>query len=204
MGLFESATNLVSNMQAGKRAGQRAKQAEKSYWDRIDAANFEPEYGSQHAPEFKKAESPVARAYLESFLTGSNPAAIQSTRLGADVDKAAAQSKFNQAYGGWDKLQAQQQAAQADNSRFKVAPIVRPVQDADDEVSARNPQFADLEKKLSRKLSADEAQYLIDEWGGNNKMFGKAGPIMGDGKGFWLMNRSPEEIERILSERPSP
>lgn len=202
MALIKSITDLAGNIKAGERAGERAKQAEKSYWDRIEAANFEPEYASQHAPQFQKANSPVARAYLESFLTGSNPAAVQSTRLGAQFDKDAAQKKFNQAYGGWDKLGAEQRAENADNSRFKVTPITRLVQEPDAEVSAKYPQFGDLQKKLGRKLSTEEAEYLVERWGGGNRMFGKGGPLAGDTKGMVLMGRSPEEIERILRERP--
>jgi hypothetical protein len=142
--LFDSIAATVKSGIGMRKAGERAQDARRDYWERFQAADFEPEYLSDHAPEFKKANSPVARAYLESFLTGSNPDAIQGTRLGADGERAAAAQRFDRDYGGMDKLVRDSAREQADNSRFEVTPIDRPV------VSPEANILAEREKRMGK------------------------------------------------------
>jgi hypothetical protein len=172
MGLFDSIGKMVGNIKGQQQAGKRAAQAEKDYWKRIEAGNWEPEYASEHAPGYQQTKSPVARAYLESFLTGDNPDAVQGTRAGSSGPlgtKAVAQNQFNQAYGGWDKLQAQSAAELGDNQRFQPTPVSRPVRDETTEAAARYPWSKDWETKLGRPLTPQELE-LVNKWRGGSSI----------------------------------
>jgi hypothetical protein len=73
--------------------------------------NWEPDYVSDLVQPYQKAQSPVARSFLESLLTGANPSMVQSTRLGANRLQAGAQAGFDEQTGGWDQLLARQREA---------------------------------------------------------------------------------------------
>jgi hypothetical protein len=83
----------------GVMRGSDVKSNEKKRLKAINSVDWRPAYASEYTPTFKKAESPVARAYLESMLTGSNPAAIRPGAPGASVAKSLAQSQQNEMYG---------------------------------------------------------------------------------------------------------
>lgn len=70
--------------------------------------NWEPDYVSDLVKPYQKAQSPLARSFLESLLTGANPSMVQSTRLGAPRLQAGAQSRFDEQTGGFDSLLARQ------------------------------------------------------------------------------------------------
>lgn len=192
MSLTESLGRLLGNIKGEEIAGKRAKQAGKDYWGRIDSANWEPEYASQHAPAYQQTKSPVARAYLESFLTGNNADAVQGTRLGGTEQKAATTQNFNQAYGGWDKLQQQQNAELSDNARFQPTPITRPVRDDHKEQAARNPWASDYEKQIGRNLSNEEIA-RIGKW----QTYAQMEPTGQYLKG--LRSRTPQQLEAMLA-----
>lgn len=116
-------SKIMSTVGTALKTKDDSHDADQARWDaqnRLRSLDWSPTYASDQAPDFQKAQSPAARAYLESFLSGSNPNAIQGTRLGAPQQKAAASDQFDQAYGGWDKVAAQQQAADGNSSRFAV------------------------------------------------------------------------------------
>ncbi len=76
-----------------------AKKNEKDRLKAINQLDWQPAYASEYAPTFKKAESPVARSFIESFLSGANPAAIRPGTPGAQVAKATAQAQQNEMFG---------------------------------------------------------------------------------------------------------
>jgi hypothetical protein len=158
--LINSGVGLAIAEKKGKNASKNAKRAEADYWKRIDAANWEPEYAADHAPQFQKSQSPVARAYLESFLTGTNPAMVQGTALGSGQATAQATHDFNNRYGGWDKLQQKQNEVSADSSHYEVKPFTRKVREEEKEMTLHYPWAEQYEKKLGRKLTPEEAARL--------------------------------------------
>jgi hypothetical protein len=159
-GLLEAGGNVIGGVIDADNAKDRKKEAMRDYWARLDAMNLEPYQVSKQAPAYQQTKSPVARAYLESFLTGNNADAIQGTRLGATDQKATTQRNFDQAYGGWDKLQKQQNAELADNTRFQPKSIdygENPIRKEKEEAYVKNPNVAKLESLLGRKLTPAEA-----------------------------------------------
>lgn len=163
MGLFESAGKVIGTMKGASDARNRAHDAKRDYWSRLDAMNLTPYQVSEQAPAYQQTKSPVARAYLESFLTGNNADAVQGTRLGGTAEKTAVGQNFNQAYGGWDKLQKQQNADLSDNTRFQPKPIdfeADPVRDEKKETYVRSPYVSQIEKKLGRPLTLEEAKIV--------------------------------------------
>lgn len=74
---------------------QKAMQRQKAIFG---ATDFNPQYVT------KRAQSPQARAYMESFLSGSNPDAISSVTPNANIKKAAAQNQKDAMFGTNDQL----------------------------------------------------------------------------------------------------
>jgi hypothetical protein len=87
-----------------------------------DALKWTPEMVSKSLGSYQRSKSPVADAFLGSFLSGNNDQAIQSTRAGAPRMQAAAKASFDQQYGGWDKLR-QQDAEMRDAQPWKLKDI---------------------------------------------------------------------------------
>lgn len=118
---------------AEKQRKQSKKELREAKYDRERAvdmaanANYNPFLVSDVIDPYQRSQSPVARGYLESFLTGANPQTVQGTRANAAPAQQAAQGQFNQAYGGWDQLRAQQremeQSTPWDIKPFKEAPV---------------------------------------------------------------------------------
>lgn len=85
-------------MQANRDRRAAEKDAEKRMAF-VNDLDWQPEFAADYAPAYKKSQSPVARAYLESILSGANPDLIPSYRQGASDLKADAQTKQNAMYG---------------------------------------------------------------------------------------------------------
>jgi hypothetical protein len=99
---------------AEKRRKESQRERERAQDDRERAvemaadATYDPFQVRDMIDPYQRSQSPVARGYLESFLTGSNPQAVQSIRATAPQQRAQLQGNFDQAYGGWDQLRAKQ------------------------------------------------------------------------------------------------
>lgn len=218
MGLFKDAFGAIKEWKDGESDKEfyekQGAEAQKDHWDRINAQNFEYAKPSDAAPQYKATVSPVARAYLESFLTGNNPDAIQGTRAGSSGmfgTKAVAQNNFDHAYGGWDKLREQGRAELTDPNRFAVKPIgsaeSRVTKDQQEaQLSSKNPQNAPLEKALGRKLSADEVDYLNKVWKADQGLGGKTGSEFipsGNMRAYLISRLEKQQLEKLLQDRPT-
>lgn len=117
------AGSIVQRREADKAQGLAQENAALQR-DMAQNMDWEPEYASEHIGPYKRTESPVATAYLESFLTGTNQDGIQGTRAGANVKKADAQNGFNKQYGGWDALTARARELEKETP-WAVTPIDR-------------------------------------------------------------------------------
>lgn len=83
-------------------ANRNRRAAEKDAEERMAFVNdldWQPEYAADYAPAYKKSQSPVARAYLESILSGANPDLVPDYRQGASDAKSDAQTRQNAMYG---------------------------------------------------------------------------------------------------------
>ena len=80
----------TASLKAKQRDAKRAMQRQQQYFDLM---NFEPQYATQ------RAQSPQARAWLESYLAGNNPDATFSTDPNAQFKKQAAQASKDQMFG---------------------------------------------------------------------------------------------------------
>lgn len=97
-----------------KEADRNRADAERFRQESMDLAkqlNWEPDYVSDLVGPYQRTQSPLARGFLESLLTGANPSMVSSTRQGADRLRAGAQAQFNDQFGGWDQLLERQRAA---------------------------------------------------------------------------------------------
>lgn len=134
-------------------------------------ANYEPDLISEHIGPYQRSQSPVARGYLESFLTGANPQAVQGVRAGAPKAQAAAQAAQTQAYGGWDELRAKQRAMEQ-STPWDIKPFDKPIVNEDMKANALQ-QYSDPVAEKRWGLSQDQVRGLQD--------YG----ITFDGRGGW-------------------
>lgn len=113
MGIFGDWLGLAGGMMANRQNAKAARQNKKDQIGLIDKLDWDPMYASDTTPMYKPTQSPVARAYLESMLTGSNPDTTYSTRPNAAATKATQQASQNAMYGTPEERVAQQRALQS-------------------------------------------------------------------------------------------
>jgi hypothetical protein len=115
MGFYGEIMNGVGDMakgifgaRAGKRAREDAWTNNKNYYADLDLSRevaarnkYDPTYQSQLIGPYQRSQSPAARAYLESMLTGDNSQAAAAPW--ADQSQQA-QAGFDKRYGNYDKL----------------------------------------------------------------------------------------------------
>ena len=97
-----------ADQKAADKQVENAERLRQEGMDLTQQLNWEPDYVSDLMAPYQRTQSPVARSFLESLLTGANPSMVSSTRHGADRLRAGAQAGFDEQTGGWDSLLARQ------------------------------------------------------------------------------------------------
>jgi hypothetical protein len=115
--------------EAKRERGRAIDDRERAIWG-ASQQDWDPELVSEHIGPYQRSRSPVADAFLESLLTGDNPAAVQGTRNQAPQMKARAQQRFNANTGGWDALR-QRQAQMQQSTPWEIKPFDRQVSTPD-------------------------------------------------------------------------
>lgn len=125
-GFLEATFGLAGK---GMEARQNSKAARQDKADRLNlikSLDYDPMYASDTTPTFQRSQSPVARAYLESFLMGNNPDMTFSGRPNAAHTKAEQQTAQNAMFG--TPAERLQQSQQIQNSTpWKVQTPTRTV-----------------------------------------------------------------------------
>ncbi len=138
----------------GRRNRQAAREARQQQFDMIDKLDWEPMYASQTVPQYQKTQSPVATSFLNSFLMGTNPAAVGSTRYGAPAQKAAMQAQENKLFGTpEERLAKEQKIASTNPYSFKTPTrtVGNNKQTSDAIYSGKNP--------IAEKAGIDRSTY---------------------------------------------
>lgn len=115
-GLFDAVANVFGASQRkwdAKKQRETADEESRRYMDLLRQQDRTPELVSDRVGTYQRSRSPIADAFLESMLTGQNPAAVQGTRAGATGQRATAQRAFDQQTGGMDVLRDRQRRAMA-------------------------------------------------------------------------------------------
>jgi hypothetical protein len=94
----------------GPRNRRDAKKAAKANRAYVGSLDWEPTYASAQAPQMQVSESPVARSYLESLLTGNNPDLTMRNAPNADNTKMLQQQSKDQMYGTVPEMLAREAA----------------------------------------------------------------------------------------------
>jgi hypothetical protein len=76
--------------------------------NRAGSVDYTPAYTADLVPAYERSQSPAARAYLESMLTGQNPDAVAPWAAGGEQARQTA--SFNDSYGSYDDLLARGEA----------------------------------------------------------------------------------------------
>jgi hypothetical protein len=125
MSIFNTLANFGranAESKAAQTQTRNAREARDDAMALLRNQNREPDLVSKHIGPYQRSESPIADAFLESMLTGQNPAAISSTRAGGAGQRMAAQRGFDASTGGFDALRARQQAMQGETP-WRVKPF---------------------------------------------------------------------------------
>ena len=201
MGLFDSLKDIVTanqQMKADAKTSKQSKESRQQGLDLVGNMNWEPELTSDHVAPYQRSQSPVADSFLESMLTGQNPAAVQGTRLGADRAKAAATQGFNQSYGGFDALR-QRQAAVRQATPWAVKPFDQPAITQDDKRGVQAPGLAKYGITPEDAALLAETGVTLDPVTGRNtntKLAMTVGGAEGN-KNIWGVTLGPPEYKRM-------
>jgi len=117
MSIFNTLADFGRANAQGQAEQKKTKQAETQRNEALTLLRNQqrdPYLAARSIPTYQRSQSPIADAFLESMLTGSNPQAIQGTRAGSTAARAGAQRTFDASTGGMDALRARQQAVMAD------------------------------------------------------------------------------------------
>jgi len=124
--IFERGAGALFGWVGAKKSERQAKRAREEQIALIDRMDWDPMYASENAPTYQKTQSPVARAYLESILTGSNPDTTWEGSTNAAYKKAAQQRTQDNLYGTMPERVARQAEVQQ-QTPWKVEPPARVV-----------------------------------------------------------------------------
>lgn len=144
--LFKEGGRLFGESRRVKNDRKAAEKDRKERFKLMESMDWEPTYASQTAPTFKRTESPVARAYLESFLLGNNPDATFSGAPNAAAQKGVQQRQQNQMFGTPQERAARQQQILQETPwavQTPTAPIVNAQKQAA-AWNAKNPTLAGM------------------------------------------------------------
>lgn len=108
MGLFESGLGAFGTWLGNKKNVQAAKDNRQQQLDFVGGLNWQPQYSQElMGSQYQKSKSPLARSYLESILTGNNPATTFSGSPNAAAVKQGQQQSKDAMYGSDAVLQRQ-------------------------------------------------------------------------------------------------
>lgn len=127
MNMGERGLGLIGDWVAAKKNKRDIKRANQDTLQFLSELDFEPTYASQLAPTYKKAETPLASAYLESILTGDNPALVAPGETNAKFKTKAGQQATTNRWGTNDALVKRQRAIEQETP-WKVTAPTEPVQ----------------------------------------------------------------------------
>lgn len=200
-GLFDAGVQVIAANRMKKAAAQTKKDAQQQRQQGLDyvaGLDWEPELLSDHAPTFQRSQSPIADAFLQSLLTGQNPALVQGTRNGAPQLKAAAQRGFDQNTGGFDALRARQKEMEA-SVPWTPKPFTEPAVSQNDLWSVQSPGLARNDISREQNAALRSAGVNLDPVTATNT--GKLTMAMG-GNGLlgnhnaWGVDTNPEFYKR--------
>ncbi len=165
-GLIESGIGAFGKALSARRERRAAKSDREARMKLLEGLDYKPMYAAEVTPTYKRTESPVARAYIESFLTGSNPDATFSGSPNARYQKSQQQAAQNAAFGTPEQRIARSQALQKETP-WKVTPPTRDVRGAKAAEMERSLKYPDLAASLqgghgeiAKAFSPDELAWL--------------------------------------------
>ncbi len=183
--LAESLIGAGLSFKAAKDQQKAADAAAAKRLNLIKSLDFNPTMTSDLAPTYQRTQSPIARSWIESFLSGNNPDAVSPTSPNASFMKARAQAQQNSMFGTPEERAAQQQqfmqatpwAVTSPKRQIGAAPeeqkkatyynqFAKPdaaekaglTQDLDAAMRAANPKWQDHN-------TAGQASYLVKKFG---------------------------------------
>lgn len=189
-GPVSAVTSVLSAQEQEKAAKAAAAAAEADRQRGVDMAknmDWSPERVRDNVGVYQRSRAPVADAFLESVLTGRNPAAVQGTRFGANIAKHDAQKAFDRDYGGWDAVMARQR--QVDESTpWKVEKPVSAPQ--------LNQDYSDMPTLQAWASSTPWGNALMDERQ-QKKLFDLGIVVEGSGQIVSARDSDPAALRRF-------
>lgn len=123
MGSIGDIVKGVGTWVNAKNTRERAERTERENRQLIEGMDWEPEYASNlMGADYQKSQSPLADGYLNSILTGNNPAMTFSGSPNAGAKKYSQQQSQNAMYGTPEARQKASAAIQSTNPYSARAP----------------------------------------------------------------------------------
>lgn len=141
--LFKEGGRLFGESRRVKNDREAAEKDRKERFKLIESMDFQPTYASQTTPTFRRTESPVARAYLESMLLGNNPDSTFSGAPNAAAQKNVQQRAQNSMFGTPEQRAARQAEILGETPWAVQAPIA-PVVNEQKQAAAWNAKHPTL------------------------------------------------------------
>ncbi len=144
MGYFEKAGKWVGDLFTAEDNKRDIATSRDRQLRMANSLNYQPAYASDTAVPYEKTQSPLARAYLESVLTGNNPDTTFSGSPNAQYNKEQQQQSRDAMYGTSQQLQAASAAEAARNPYHPQAPA-RVIGGEEDQKALYNGRYGKLQ-----------------------------------------------------------
>lgn len=200
-GLFGAAADVIRANRSKKAAQQTKRDARELRQQGLDYAaglDWEPELLSDHAPVYQRSQSPIADAFLQSLLTGQNPAAVQGTRQGAGRLKAGAQRSFDQSTGGFDALRARQREMEQ-ATPWTPKPFTRPAVTEQDRWQSQSPALARMGITASEDETLRGGGVKLDPIAGRELDSTRGATVLGSDRTLWGHRMTPEDYKKLAA-----
>lgn len=158
MDYLEKLGGLIGGWVTARKNKKAAEKYGQERMDYLNALDWQPTLASERVPTYQKSQSPVARSYLESMLSGANPDLTPDFLQGAADTKAQQQARQNQLYGTPEERVAKQQKINTETP-WKVEAPIQSVAEAQE----RFPELRSIPNFDSSELSTAMADVGSDD-----------------------------------------
>lgn len=161
MKFLENLGGMLGGWVQANKNKQAAREAAQERDRLLNSLDWEPTLASENVPTYKKSESPIARSFLESLMTGDNPMMTAPGELNAKAVQGAQQRRTDQRWGTTDERVARQRQVM-DETPWEVKTIPKAASGPSfvQNMTQRYPELSQVPN-----VSADEIETALSALG---------------------------------------
>lgn len=103
----------IAERRRARQAYEQQRKEREAQLEAMQKIDYTPKYETDLIDPYKGTQSPAARAFLQSFMTGDNPL-MGNASMEMPSTQQERQRGFDQRFGAWDKLLERDAAARAE------------------------------------------------------------------------------------------